>query len=286
MGEGTAAVTGLARFRMGSVECALVDDGTIAISLDRLFPAARRSEWPALPLDEAGRYHCQVTCLLVWSSVGLVLVDTGNGLLPDRQHPGAGLLVSRLAAAGLRPEDVDVVLLTHGHGDHVGGLVTHEDGRPRPTFGRARHVMTRADWDFFTDPEVARRNPYVARTILPAAEAHGFDLVDTDAVIGEEIRLLPAPGHTPGQVAVEVSGGSRALLFLADVIHHTIEVEKPELVRDQDVARHQVPGTRRRIFDHAARQDARVTASHLPFAVPYRLRGSDGAYLAEGAAGW
>lgn len=129
------------------------------------------------------------------------------------------------------PEDVDYVVTTHLHVDHVGGH-TRPDGAP--TFPRARYLIVRDEWAYWSSssPEVAaalrRTGDYLADCIRPLHEAGVVDLVEADAAITDEVRLRPAPGETPGHVVVEIaSRGARAVLS-ADVVHHPIQLRHPD----------------------------------------------------------
>ena len=246
---------------VGSVHCLVVDDGDLAVPPEVIFPREHRERWPRFETDAEGRIVLSVNCLVVWSGGQTILVDAGNGTRPSARFPGGGQLAQQLAAEGIEP---DVVVLTHPHSDHVGGTTFLKDGQLAPTFPRARHLLASADWHWAT---VERQPiaPHVEQTLIPMHEWRLLDLVEPDLTITDEVTIVSAPGHTPGNAVVRVHSGAETLFFVGDLIHHTAEIYDPELIADGDALPHLVPGARRRVFDQILAEDALVTASHLPF---------------------
>jgi glyoxylase-like metal-dependent hydrolase (beta-lactamase superfamily II) len=269
----------LHRFAVGDVAAALVYDGSIRIAPNVIFPADRRSEWPEQELDSAGEFLCPVSCLLIWSSNGLVLVDAGNGTSTDRKFAGGGDLLDNLRASGIDPDSIDVVVITHAHGDHFGGIVSGAMGAPVPSFPRARHLISRPEWEHAR----ARvgESPYVASALLPLEASGLLTPVAMDARVSSQVFLLPASGHTPGHVVVKVESGSGGLLFLGDAIHHPIQFANPDLVSSGDYDRLEVPACRRRLCDLAIEEDLLVCGSHFDFPRAYRLRRNGAGYAVQ-----
>ena len=247
--------------KVGDLDCWLLDDGRLAVPPEVLFPRGRAS---TLPTNSDGLVELSVICLLVRSEGRLVLVDAGNGTRPGGRWQGGGQLLEALTEADVRPEDVDVVVFTHGHTDHVGGASYWRDGELAPTFPRARHLIARADWDYFT-MERQPTPPHIAETLLPLHAAGLVDAVEPGVAVTADIDLLAAPGHTPGNAVVRVHSAGQALYFLGDLVHHVGEVEDLHLMPDGDVQPERVPDSRRAMFERAAAEDALVGASHFDF---------------------
>jgi glyoxylase-like metal-dependent hydrolase (beta-lactamase superfamily II) len=193
----------------------------------------------------------------------VVLVDTGDGTRPSGLRPGGGRLIPALADAGLQPEEITTVVVTHSHPDHVNGSTFLGDGRLAPAFPNARHLLSQADWDYFTQQSEPMPE-YIEETIVPLRDWGLLELVTPDLSITSQVDLLAAPGHTPGNSVVRVASSRRVLFFLGDLVHYIGEVQHLDLMPDGDVLPNLVPESRKRIFDMAIQQSALVTASHLP----------------------
>lgn len=201
-------------------------------------------------------------CLVVRVADTTVLIDTG----------GDATLLERLAERGIAPDDIDVVVCTHGHADHVGALL--REGAP--TFPRARHLMSRAEQTFWTDPttraQVTAEAPGHDSAIalltraLPILHDAGLlhDLADGD-LIAPGVTALAAPGHTPGHMVIEIDRDGHRLLHLGDLVSHRLHVDHLTWLPVWDLARaEQVIATRTRILTHGATTRAVVIASHIP----------------------
>lgn len=167
-----------------------------------------------------------------------ILIDTGAGngkVRPDApyfDHLDTPYL-ERLRAAGCEPEDIDYVLLTHLHVDHVGWNTRLENGRWVPTFPNARYIFARAEHDYFSDPQNRDRDPtsfaIQKDSIDPVIEAGLADLIETDG--SEPIKgftFHPTPGHSIAHASIVLQSGGEVALFAGDVMHHPVQVFKPE----------------------------------------------------------
>ncbi|UCF95492.1 MAG: MBL fold metallo-hydrolase, partial [Desulfobacterales bacterium] len=216
-------------FKTGRLECIAVSDGTLTYTPPAFPPPASLlfTNAPSARLEQVLREHdlpfkqwtewtCPYICLVVNTGDHVVLVDTGAGGLA----PTTGRLRQNLQAAGIAPEDIDTVVLTHGHPDHIGG---NTDARGKPAFPDARHVMWKDEWDFWNSAQAEQtldehlRDILVgfARANLPPIEAK-VDLVDREKEIVPGINAVAAPGHTPGHMAVEICSEGEQLLCISD----------------------------------------------------------------------
>jgi glyoxylase-like metal-dependent hydrolase (beta-lactamase superfamily II) len=204
------------------------------------------------------------TCLLVDTGKRLVLVDTGAGSLA----PSTGRLLHNLSQLGVTPEDVDTVILTHAHPDHIGG---NTDAEGKLCFPKARYVMWRDEWDFWHSGRAERElDEHVRPVLLGSAQRNlppirsRLDLVSREEEIVPGIRALAAPGHTPGQMALEISSQGERLLCVSDAVLHPVHVRRPHLCAAVDCDPQAVVATRRRLLDMAA-EGGMAFAFHFPF---------------------
>jgi glyoxylase-like metal-dependent hydrolase (beta-lactamase superfamily II) len=254
-------------FELGEIRCRVVSDGTAPYDPGFVFANADPDELSgalAGRLDAQGLLATPYHCLLLETPDALVLVDTGLGGLAAAADAPAGRLLRSLEATGHTPDDVDVVLLSHAHPDHIGGLL---DGG-RLTFSRARHVMSRTEWEFWTDPDSLGRLPEFlaapARALLPPLRAADqVELTDGESEVVPGLWLRPAPGHTPGHCVVTVSAGGGQTTFLADALLDALDFAHPDWVSAVDHDPGETERTRRRLLDEAADGGGQVLAYHM-----------------------
>jgi len=231
---------------------------------------------------DSRRYLHPFTPALVNTGRQLVLFDTGNGALA-REYPQLqgrlpdGHLVARMHDAGYRPEDVDVVVITHGHPDHIGGLT--EQGRP--VFPNARYVFGAAEFDFWKRGENVREErkfnrELFVRIALPLADRATFVKPGDEILAG--IRAVDAAGHSPGMLAYLIESDGKRMLNWADTcVHYALSVQRPDLSLDVDDDEDLAVATRRRLLDMAATDDLLVAGYHMPFpAIGYIERAAGG----------
>ncbi|WP_159710807.1 MBL fold metallo-hydrolase [Geminicoccus flavidas] len=212
-----------------------------------------------LPPD---RMENSYTPVLIDTGEAVVLFDTGN--VPGRQ-PTAAFLVDQLRAAGYGPDQVDVVVLTHMHGDHIGGLM--RDGQP--TFPNARYVTGQVEFDFWAADERLSGATEQGATLfranmMPLAEKTTFLADEGEVVPG--IRAVAAFGHSPGHMAYHIESDGRRLLLWADTAnHYVMSVQRPDWHVRFDMDKDAAAATRRRILDMAATDRLVVSGYHMPF---------------------
>ncbi|UOX92750.1 MBL fold metallo-hydrolase [Amycolatopsis sp. FBCC-B4732] len=241
-----------------------------------------------------GGYRGAVQTWVLRSEGRVILVDTGVGNGRDRpqiplfDHLATPFL-DRLAEAGVRPEDVDVVVNTHIHYDHVGWNTERRDGEWVPAFPRATYLIPRPDQVYF-DPRNAHRRP-VPRTANDQVRREGSLLVYADSVapvlgraelwegshrIDRNLTLEAAPGHTPGSSVLRVSSGTDRAVFVGDLLHSPVQILEPEHSSCFCEDPRQAAATRQGILERAADAGELVVPAHFagPGAAEVRRDGS------------
>ena len=254
------------RITVGNVEIIAISDGTAAVPAARLFPdnldGVREQYHGLLDGDEAFRIN--FGCFLLRADGRTVLVDTGNG--PEREGP----LLQEIAAAGVKLEEIDFVVFTHLHGDHIGWNIERETGKAR--FPRARYLVPRADFDHYT----AAETPSVARDIAPLAQLGALDLIEGEHAITASLTTLPAPGHTPGHMGIAVVSQGQHALVLGDAFVAPISVARPEWRLGADWDGAMGIATRRALSARIERDAAVVALSHAQPTSFGRFEAADG----------
>jgi glyoxylase-like metal-dependent hydrolase (beta-lactamase superfamily II) len=218
---------------------------------------------------EDGRVPFSVNCVLLRVGDRTILIDTGAGrdtpLLMQRYGGGCGLLLDNLQKLGVAPEDIDTVIISHAHGDHVGGAtVSTSDDDIRPTFPEALYWLWAEEWTYWTTPEALAERPFLARK-LPPLLAHGqVELADEEIEVAPGVRLIPAPGHTPGHLCVSITSGQEMAIYTGDLLHHDCQLEHPEWSPMFDLLPEVSAASRQRILAEAHRDRAVLITAHLP----------------------
>ncbi len=255
------------RFKLGDVEVTTLRDG--AIQLEGPQPIFGQDQPPEavaalarenfLPTD---MMEIQFTPVVVNTGDQLVLFDAGNGVA---RRPNAGNLLQMLQGAGYDPGQIDVVVITHMHPDHIGGLM--EDGKP--AYPNARYVTGGTEYDFWSADErlsgKTENNAKLVRSnVVPLAEKTTFIKDQAEVVPG--ITGLNAFGHTPGHMAFLIESGGKQLLLWGDTAnHYVMSVQRPDWHVAFDMDHDAAAATRKRLFDQAAADRIPVTGYHMPF---------------------
>jgi glyoxylase-like metal-dependent hydrolase (beta-lactamase superfamily II) len=262
------------RLRLGSFEVAsILDSKIIREGLSpshggESFSAEVRALARANRIDPH-RYEHAFIPSLVNTGKELVLFDTGNGSLQREHEPlrgrlPEGLLVEQLRRAGYEPQDVDVVVITHGHPDHIGGLM--KDGEP--AFPNARYVFGAAEFDFWKRDNVRDARKFnrelFMKIAVPFADRASFIKAGDEVVPG--IRAVDAAGHSPGMMAYLIESEGKRLLNWADTCgHYVVSLQRPDIHLDVDDDKEMAAATRKRILGMVATDEIFVIGFHMPF---------------------
>jgi glyoxylase-like metal-dependent hydrolase (beta-lactamase superfamily II) len=262
------------RFTIGRFHCTIVPDGTnayphpAALFFASAPPAELTQALHAHQIDPATweHYLSPYPSLVIDTGQGRVLVDTGAGNLA----PTTGQLLPNLRAAGIEPESIDTVILTHGHADHIGGNVASDGAL---VFARARYVMWQSEWEFWSrNPDLSSLHvpDWIKEALIGVAQrnlppiAGRLDLVSQESEIAPGIRAIAAPGHTLGHMALSITSQGEQLLHLVDTVIHPLHMAHPEWTAAVDLLPEQTVATRHRLLARAAAERAQVFVFHFP----------------------
>ncbi len=222
-------------------------------------------------LDPAtGRLRLCIQSYVLRTPHHTVLVDSCVG--NHKERPGRPFWhmkaddtwMRNLAAAGLTVHDIDYVMCTHLHVDHVGWNTRLENGRWVPTFPNARYVFGEQEFAYWAAEHARAPNPVMADSVLPIVEAGRAELVGSNHALNDHIRLTPTPGHTPGHCAVELGRGRTQAVLTGDLIHSPLQARYPELSMRADTDRAQSAATRRRFLACHCAAGTLLCTAHFP----------------------
>lgn len=269
------------RFQVGKIACIALLDGVAEDPVDILMENVDldivEPELAKYGLKRGGNFSYPFTCLLINTGSQRVLIDTGFGDI----WPSCGKLADRLAEAGVKPVDIDIVILSHAHGDHIGGNVD-KDGKIQ--FPNARWVMAKDEWRFWNNPKNLKDLPafyadIIERKLLPISER--IELVDGETEIVPGIFTIPLPGHTPGHLMIAVRSEGQELLYTADAMLHPLHLDHPDWCASHwaDFDWDEVIHSRRKLYEWAAVEHSTVLAFHFD---PFPSLG----YIEQAGEGW
>lgn len=277
-------VAGFYRTTVGAFEVTALLDATSTFDIHWL--KAQPAEIQSLAAKQfqgSEKLTGTVAAFLINTGKQLVLIDTGSGGFWG--GPAFGHLTENLRAAGYRPEQVDLVLLTHLHADHVAGLRNPNGGR---RFPNATVSMLQADSDFWLSKEIASQAPPEAKEFFDIARASAkpylaagrWRPIAPGAEVAAGIRSRPIAGHTPGHTGYEITSNGQSLLIVGDAVHVAqVQFERPDIgvVFDSDGAL--ADKSRAALLEEAARTGQLIGGQHLPFPSLGRLRKEGAGYV-------
>jgi len=277
-------VAGFYRMKVGDFEVTALFDGAAQFDLNWL--TAKKATMNGVGEALHGDPHLldtNDTAFLVNTGEEVILVDAGAGTWFGG---GAfGRLAVSLRSAGYSPEQVDRVLVTHLHSDHIGGLTTQDGKR---VFPNAAIVVSKAESDFWLSPEIAAKAPKDVKPFFQAAQAisapylkagkwHTFS--DSDA-LGDGIRAVALLGHTPGHTGYEFSSQGQKILFWGDTIHEQLaQLSHPDITVVFDIDHAAAAAMRKQLFPTLARESVMIAGPHMPFPGMGRLRKEANGYV-------
>jgi glyoxylase-like metal-dependent hydrolase (beta-lactamase superfamily II) len=207
--------------------------------------------------------------ILVDSCIGN---DKPRPLRPKWNMKTDGTYMRALATAGFSVDDIDYVMCTHLHVDHVGWNTRLENGRWVPTFPNARYLFARTEFDYWTQQHATTEVAPFGDSVLPIVEAKKAEIVHDDYEIGDHARILPTPGHTPGHVAFTFGRGRDSAVVSGDLMHSPLQARYPEFSAKFDVDQAQAAVTRRNFLERYCDTDTVCCPAHFPSPSAGRIR--------------
>ena len=270
-------------FALGAFKCVSISDGAQPIDAETLptfFAGASAADLAkALRKHNMSPDHFDLQCspLLIDTGDQRILIDSGGGSV---FHSHLGKVIPGLAAAGYQPIDIDIIVLTHGHLDHICGGV---DGDGALVFPRAKQLIARGEWEYWTaeTDAMAMGDKFVedvrfAQECLRAMQAR-IKLIEPGDEIAPGIRTIPTPGHTRDHISVAVTSGGEGLLCVADTMDLPIHIEQTTWHPAWDLQPDLGMESRRMLLRRAVEEKALIHAFHFPFpGVGYVRAAGDG----------
>lgn len=276
-------VAGYYRFPVGDFEVTVVSDGWLRLEPLSLFsPNAPEEELADvlsgsfLPTDHV---VAQMNLTVVNTGDHLVLFDTGLG----QARATGGRIVENLQAAGIDPEQIDTVVITHGHPDHIGGIIDGAAGERR--FPNAQYAIAETEWNFWNDPATLSQAPAGMRPVIEGA-TRTFDAIGElteritpGAEIVPGVTSMDTSGHTFGHQSLRISSGDEQVVVIGDaIVHGVVSFAHPEWHFGFDMDKEMAIETRRGLMDQLSTDRVPMIGYHLPFPGLGHVASDGGAY--------
>jgi glyoxylase-like metal-dependent hydrolase (beta-lactamase superfamily II) len=268
-GSGSRQSPGFYRYKVGDIEVTAINDGFAQRPLEGFVRNAELSQVQQA-MQEAflpgNALPITFNTLVLNNGGRLTLIDTGNG---DMGAPTSGRWMANFRAAGFDPAQVNTVVISHFHGDHINGLRL-KDGTA--VFPNAEVMVPAAEWAFWMDDARMNQAPEGMKGAFQGARrvfspiANNVKRYEMDKEVVPGLTAVAAPGHTPGHTVYMLSSGSGKLMIMSDTTNHpALFVRNPDWSAVFDMDADQARATRRRLLDMAASERAQVAFYHAPF---------------------
>ena len=267
-------VAGIYRYKVGDIEVTVVTDGANRLPITDAFVGNVKKEEVnaalAAAFMEPGVFIGPYNPIVINTGGKLVLIDCGNGISQFEPSKGAvGRTIANLAAAGVQPKDIDIVLMSHLHTDHTNGIRAADNSM---AFPNAEIMVPGKDWDFWTSAENAAKAGPVHKVYFDnvqkiyAGIENKVTKYDWDKEVAPGITAIGAPGHTPGHTTFVVASGSSKILIQSDVTNiPEFFLRNPDWHVVYDIDPQQAQETRHKFYDMAAAEKALVVGFHFTF---------------------
>ena len=271
--------------QIGDIHIHLINDGEHWIDPGGMYGLVPRALWRTYSTpDDDQLIQSALNCLLVQAGGKNIIVDTGYGdKLSEKmqrnlkmQRRGGGL-PGGLARLNLSPEDIDLVIDTHLHGDHASGnTVIEPDGTVRPTFPNAEYVTQRREYEDAMRPNERTRATYHRENYEPLVQSGQMRLLEGDTELAPGVRGVVTPGHTPAHMSVIFESGGQHAMFVCDMSSFAVHFERLGWMTAYDVEPLVTLETKRRWQKWALAHDATLIFPHEPLRPAGRLTEAEG----------
>ena len=253
--------------QLTEVECgAIIQSGMPAATAEKL----QTMDWLRPHYMENGKFKAWVQSFLIKTKDFTILVDTCNGNekkrtdVPEWNNLRTAFLDKLKEHVQL--ENIDYVLCTHLHMDHVGWNTTLVDGKWEPTFPNAKYLFAKKEFEYWQsqpEKEIADDHAGFADSVLPVVQANQALLVEADHKLCDEISFMPTPGHTPCHVSVNISSQGQEAIISGDMLHHPCQIADMTIGTVSDTYPEQAVSTRQELFGKIADTEVQLIGSHF-----------------------
>jgi glyoxylase-like metal-dependent hydrolase (beta-lactamase superfamily II) len=260
------------RVKVGNTEIAMVWDAQFEYAPSQFLASMPKEKWAPFGINPDEVQESRVMTFLIRSQGKNILVDAGVGA-HGLWRWGEGHLPESLKALDVSPEEIDVVVPTHLHLDHVGWFTTSTPNGPVPTFPNARYLFQKEDWDFFVVNEYFASRPdsplnsmsqkMFDTAVIPMKDSGLMDLIGPEEIITDGVTILHTPGHTLGSVSILVQNGSEAALLIGDAAHTPAQMTEVEYSPGIDIDPSLSERSRRALIKTAQEKNAYVAGAHF-----------------------
>ncbi len=228
-------------------------------------PVEAWERYKAIALDPDGLWRSVWRAHLIRPTSGagpVILVDAGMGPGPHAHTGRGGELLDNLAAEGVSPEQVDSVVTTHVHGDHIGWNITWDNDTPRLTFPNATYHIASNDWIHYTT--AGNSNEAFDRSVLPLEGLGNLKLVEGEYELAAGVRTIPTNGHTPGHQCVRIESGGMTAVLTGDLFHNIAQITEQTWCPSFDWNTEMSTASRKALLSKAQTEGWTVFSGHFP----------------------
>ena len=259
------------KWKIGNVQVTQIIELTTASLGPHLLPQATPEVLNAIPwmhpfTDDEGKLVLSMHSLIIESQGQTIMVDTCIGNDKERNYPRwnhmQGDFLEKFGAAGFTADQIDTVLCTHMHVDHVGWNTRLVDGKWVPTFNQADYLFAQDEWEHWR-VEPQEYGPVIEDSVQPIFDAGKAVLVDQNHVVTDEVTLKPTPGHTPGHVSVHIQSAGEEAVITGDMIHHPCQIKHPDWSSLADWHADMAATTRQSFVDEYVDRPVLIIGTHF-----------------------